>query len=202
MSERNGAERLARAWLRAIAGTSYVPMSRAELLEFLTDQARRLLAARGCTAAPVGAAVGAALVGVHLTDPVALERTLAVLDEHLRGWPPERLAATRRALAAGYARALRDRTLAGQEEIRDAVLVAQSEAEARFGAVFAAALIGIGIATTDGTIVEVNQSLADMLGYTPAELRGSRVEDYLQPDDLPRSRETYAQLLHGERGHL
>ena len=36
MNERSGAERLARAWLRAIAGTSYVPMSRAELLDFFS----------------------------------------------------------------------------------------------------------------------------------------------------------------------
>jgi diguanylate cyclase (GGDEF)-like protein/PAS domain S-box-containing protein len=208
MSERSGAERLARAWLRAVAGTSYVPMSRAELLEFLTDQAGRLLAA-GCPARPGAApwvqaaeAVGAALVRVHLTDPVALERTLAVLSGQLTAWPADRLAAVQRALAAGYARALRDRTLAEQEGIREALLLAQSEAEARFRAVFEGAPTGVGIATTDGTILDVNQSLCDMLGYARDEVRGHRVEDFLQPDDVPGSQEAFAELLHGDRDHL
>ena len=76
-------------------------------------------------------------------------------------------------LAAGFARALRDRTFSQQERIarsawqaRDEVEQALRDSEARFRAVFTGAAIGIGIAGVDGRIIDVNQAFADMLGYS------------------------------------
>jgi diguanylate cyclase (GGDEF)-like protein/PAS domain S-box-containing protein len=187
----DGAESLARDWLDAVAGTSYVPMSRPELLAYLTGLAREL-----SLSDVDGVAAGAALVAAHLTEPAALQRSLAVLAAHGVG------EAVRHAVAAGYARALRDRTLTEQEEIRDALIAAHSEAEARFRALFAGAPTGIGIAALDGTVLDANRSLAEMLGYTPEEVRRRRVDDLLHPDDLPDSERAYRDLRGGARDHM
>ncbi|GII21019.1 GGDEF domain-containing protein [Planosporangium mesophilum] len=195
-----------------MAGTSYVSMSRRELHSYLSGLASRLLsAATAETFEPsVGYEVGAALVDAHFTLPTSLDRTLCVLAEQLSGaGTPARASALQSALAAGYAQALRDRTLAEQEEIRAAAMLARSEAEAarwsseaRFQAVFAGAVIGIAIADIDGSIIDVNQTTCDMLGYTPAELRQLAVERFIHPDDAPGVRDAYQDLLRGEREHF
>ncbi|MCE0446608.1 PAS domain-containing protein [Streptomyces tricolor] len=73
------------------------------------------------------------------------------------------------AMAAGYAQALRERTLAEQEAIAQAALRAQGvvaqalhASEARFRAVFEGAAIGIGIADLDGNVLQVNEALLRM----------------------------------------
>ena len=127
---------------------------------------------------------GAALVEAHLTEPRALDWSVQALGDRFAAPGPagpvadrpttaERVAALQGALAAGFARALRDRTFAQQERIarsawqaRDEVEQALRDSEARFRAVFAGAAIGIGIAGVDGRIIDVNQAFADMLGYS------------------------------------
>src|SRR5690606_10243215 len=101
-----------------------------------------------------GRAVGAALVGAHCTDPEALSRSLDCVDAYLvlycggdgdREALRARSARLQHAMAAGFAQALRERTLAEQEAIAQAALRAQGvvaqalhATEARFRAVFQA----------------------------------------------------------------
>jgi diguanylate cyclase (GGDEF)-like protein/PAS domain S-box-containing protein len=205
-------ERIARAWARAIAGTSYVPLSRRELQAFLTKLASNLVTAVTAeTFEPtLGYEVGGALVKAHFTQPESLDRTLCVLTEQLgKAGEPARVMALLSALAAGYAEALRDRTLSEQEEIRAAAMLAQFEAEAarwaseaRFQAVFAGAVIGIGIADIDGKIVDVNRTVCDMLGYTPEEFRQLTVEEFIHPNDAPGVWDAYRDMVRGDRDHF
>jgi diguanylate cyclase (GGDEF)-like protein len=127
-----------RAWLRAVLGTSYVPMTRSAVQEYLHGLAHRLMAAalaEPFTPSP-GYQVGVDLVSAHLAAPEALGRTIEVLNDRLLvelnldgAVARERVSGLLGALASGYARSLRDRTLDEQESIRRAALVAREEAE-------------------------------------------------------------------------
>ncbi len=206
VSTQAGREGFTRAWAEAVIGTSYVPMDLGEVQQYLaglTDRLADALAAGRFSATPAYE-VGIALVNAHFTGVETLSRTIAVLgDRFLTDFAADadpaveresrsRLAVLQGALAAGYADSLRRRTLDEQEAIRDAVLVARHEAEqalraseARFRAVFTDAAIGIGLADLDGRILDVNQSLADMLGYTAEELCKATPTDFVHPDDAP-----------------
>lgn len=116
-----------------------------------------------------------------------------------------RLAGLQGALAAGYATALRERTFSQQERIarsawqaRDAVEQALRDSEARFRAVFTGAAIGIGIADTDGQIIDVNQAFAGLLGYTAAEMRRINVASLFHADDAAGMWELYQEILAGK----
>ncbi|HLL68617.1 MAG TPA: EAL domain-containing protein [Micromonosporaceae bacterium] len=205
------AERIARSWAVAIAGTSYVSMGGLEIQDFLTGLAGRLIRAVDAASfdPSVVHEVGATLVAAHFTQPQTLDRTVVVLAEQFPDAPTERLAAILGTLAAGYAEALRDRVLDEQEDIRTAALWAQARAEharwaseARFRALFAGAAIGMGVGTVDGRIIEVNQALCDMLGYTVDELRARRMEEFIHPDDGPEVWQTFFKLISGDRDHF
>ncbi|MFD0786236.1 putative bifunctional diguanylate cyclase/phosphodiesterase, partial [Micromonospora azadirachtae] len=110
---------------------------------------------------------------------------------------------------AGFARALRDRTFLQQERIarsawqaRDQVELALRDSEARFRAVFTGAAIGIGIADVDGRIIEVNQSFADMLGYSVDELRQVDVTSLFHADDAAGMWKLYQGLVEGKRDSI
>ena len=92
----------------------------------------------------------------------------------------------------GYAQALQDRTRAEQEQITAAAFAARVAAEqarwnseARLEAVFAESVIGIAVAEIDGTILEVNRALCDMLGFTAAEITGRTVLGVRPPRRRP-----------------
>jgi diguanylate cyclase (GGDEF)-like protein/PAS domain S-box-containing protein len=202
------AERMARAWSLAIAGTSYVSMNGLEVQDFLTSLATRVIHA--LTAEVFDPAdvreVGSTLVAAHFTEPTTLELTMAVLSEQFGNAPAKRVAQIQGALAAGYALALRDRVLDEQEEIRTAALWSQARAEegrrvseARFQAIFAGAAIGMSVSTIDGQIIEVNQALCDMLGYSSDELRAMSFGDFVLPEDPPVAAGMYEELLAGGR---
>ena len=96
------------------------------------------------------------------------------------------------ALSAGYAQALQDRTRAEQERITAAAFHARAAAEqarwaseARFEAVFADAVIGIGMADLSGTILEVNRTMCEMFGATREELIGQKFWTHVHPADAP-----------------
>jgi diguanylate cyclase (GGDEF)-like protein/PAS domain S-box-containing protein len=205
------AERVARAWALSIAGTSYVSMGGREVQDFLTTLAARLI--RVLTAEkfepPIAHEVGATLVAAHFTQPETLERTIAVLAEQFARAPQKRVAEIQGALAAGYAQALRDRVLDEQEEIRTAALWARARAEearwsseARFRAVFVGAAIGMSISGVDGNVMEVNEALCEMLGFTEEELIARRADDFIHPDDAADAWEQYGQLIAGERDNM
>ncbi|GAB7037954.1 hypothetical protein JCM9533A_18040 [Catenuloplanes niger JCM 9533] len=132
-----GVASFARAWAKAISGTSYLPMSQGELEErlcALTLELRDALLAEPFSLRR-GYRVGGALVRAHVVSAEGLGRTVEVLDQRFvrdlgltdTGGRMARLLGT---VATGYARALRDRTLDEQESIRRAAMVSREEAEA------------------------------------------------------------------------
>ncbi|MGW4884282.1 putative bifunctional diguanylate cyclase/phosphodiesterase [Streptomyces murinus] len=211
--------RLTTIWSRALYPVTSTSLTRAEFEGQLLPLGRRLselLRARSFDA-DAAKAVGAALVEAHCTDPEALSRTLDCVDAYLvlycGGDGPQdelrmRSSRLQHAMAAGYAHALRRRTLAEQEAIAQAALRAQGvvaqalhASEARFRAVFEGAAIGIGIADLDGHILQVNEALLRMFGQSQQSLRGRRVQDWTHPDDAPQTWRLYDELVRGEREH-
>jgi diguanylate cyclase len=139
---------LARAWLaalavsgaEAIAARGGIPMDPSTARRFLTEQSAVLVAIllRSPFRPRQAAAVGHALVKADFVGADVLGRSLRVLilrlpalisaDVRVDVTPGDlehRVAAVTEALANGYVRALRDRTLAEQESIRRAELDAQ-----------------------------------------------------------------------------
>jgi diguanylate cyclase (GGDEF)-like protein/PAS domain S-box-containing protein len=208
-----GADRLARTWARAVEDTSFVPMDRPALVAFLRGLAADLLATFTADTfdRSVPLRVGAALVDAHFTETGSIERTLAQLSRSLAGTPEaaERLPLLLGGVAAGYARALQGRTRREQERISASAFAARTEAEqarwdseVRFRTVFAEAVIGIGLADTEGRVLEVNHALADMLGYAQDALRGETIWTFVHPGDVPGLWDRTKELLAGERNHL
>jgi diguanylate cyclase (GGDEF)-like protein/PAS domain S-box-containing protein len=206
-------------WASALAGTSHVPMSSAEVVELLGTLARDTVAiACGVPFEPQRAAdIGVALVAAHFVGGDALGRSLTVIGRNLRHavasgaaiggepGPDVRISAVQEHVAAGYVRALRNRTLSEQESIRRAEIEARRRAEEalrgseqRFRAVFTDAAIGIGLANLEGRIVEGNPAFARMLGYSLEEFVRLNVLDFILPEDAPGMWESYAALLRGE----
>ncbi|GAA4002862.1 cyclic Di-GMP phosphodiesterase RmdA [Allokutzneria multivorans] len=218
-SEQPACARFARTWVRSIAGTSYVSLSLAEteqLLLLYTERLVQALFAEPFRSTPARE-VGFHLVNAHFTGIETLSRSVALLgDELLSELGLEgderlqvRVAALQGALSAGYAQALRERTLDEQEAIRQAVLDARDAAEqarraseARFRAVFAEAAIGIAIGDVRGRIVEANASLQRMLGYGLDELRKRRARDFMLSDDAAEVWRLYNELVRGHREHF
>ncbi|MGW3729599.1 putative bifunctional diguanylate cyclase/phosphodiesterase [Streptomyces sp. NPDC000851] len=211
--------RFATIWSRAVFPATSTSLTRPEFEEQLLPLARRLsemLRARTFDAAE-GRAVGAALVDAHCTDPEALTRALDCIDAYLVLYCGEdgpqddlraRSARLQHAVAAGFAQALRERTLAEQEAIAQAALRAQGvvaqalhTSEARFRAVFEGAAIGIGIADLDGHVLEANQALLRMFGGSEQNVRGRNFREWTHADDAPQVWRLYEELVRGEREH-
>ncbi|MGW0465570.1 putative bifunctional diguanylate cyclase/phosphodiesterase [Streptomyces sp. NPDC003027] len=208
-------------WSRAIFPVTATSLTRAEFESHLLPLARSLSAAlhgRPFDTAPAHRA-GAGLVAAHCTDPDALSRTLGVVDSYLvlycgtaRDTPGEELRARcarlQHAMAAGFAQALRERTLAEQEAIARSALSARSAAEvalhateSRFRAVFDGAAIGIGIADLDGNVLEVNETLTRMFGGLEHHVRSRNISEWGHPEDGPHVWRLYDELVRGEREH-
>ncbi len=128
----------ARAWAKAVSGTSYLPMTQAQLEEMLQRLTDRL--AQALRAEPfdlrIGQQVGAELVQAHIASAEGLGRTVEVIQLRLvRDLDlvvddvEDRMARLLATVATGYARALRDRTLDEQESIRRAAMMARAQAE-------------------------------------------------------------------------
>ncbi|MGW5974244.1 putative bifunctional diguanylate cyclase/phosphodiesterase [Streptomyces sp. NPDC055186] len=211
--------RFATIWSRAVFPVTSTSSTRPEFEKQLLPLARRLneaLLARAFDP-DAGQAVGAALIRVHCTDPEALSRTLDCVDAYLvlycggdgdREDLRARSARLQHAMAAGFARALRKRTLAEQEAVAQAALKAQGAVaqalhatEARFRAVFEGAAIGIGIADLDGNVLQVNGALRRMFGLSEQGLRSRNVREWTHPDDAPQTWNLYDELVRGDREH-
>ncbi|MFE2231290.1 putative bifunctional diguanylate cyclase/phosphodiesterase [Streptomyces sp. JL2001] len=208
-------------WSRAIFPVTATSLTRAEFEGHLLPLARELRTAlhdRSFDTAPAHRA-GAALVAVHCTDPDALSRTLGVIDSYLvlycgteQDTHGEELRARcsrlQHAMAAGFAQALRERTLVEQEAIARSSLSARSAAEValhatetRFRAVFEGAAIGIAIADLEGNVLEVNETLTRMFGGLEHHVRSKNVSEWAHPEDAPHVWRLYDELVRGEREH-
>ncbi|MBE9374768.1 EAL domain-containing protein [Saccharopolyspora sp. HNM0983] len=208
--------RFAAAWAQTLLGTSYVPMTSAEVEGRLSGYTDRLVDALlgDPFDAAAARAVGADLVGVHFTSAESLARTADLIGAELLRlleldetpvWR-RRVAALQGALCSGFVQAARKRTLDEQEAIRQAVLDARDAvehalrtSEARFRAIFSEAAIGIGIAGMDGRILEVNDSLRRILDRPADELRRMSVPDLMHPEDTDGLWRMYQELVRGER---
>ena len=204
---------LAAEWARAVIDTSYVPMDLEETQAFLTVLAEQILELwqRLPFDPEPFRHIGSALVDGHFTHPDTINRTLAMLPRALLGNVVDagslsRIGVAQGMLAAGYTTRLQERTLAEQDEIRTASVIARSEAEmaaqaseARFRAVFAGAAIGIGLGDADGNILDANPALMKMLGYSLREMRRRNVADFMHADDAAKVWELYQQLILGMR---
>ncbi|WP_053753790.1 putative bifunctional diguanylate cyclase/phosphodiesterase [Streptomyces sp. MMG1533] len=211
--------RFATIWSRAVFPVTSTSATRPEFEEQLLPLARRLSEALRARIydADEAKAVGAALVTVHCTDPEALTRTLDCVDAYLVLYCGEdgiqedlraRAARLQHAMAAGFAHALRERTLAEQEAIAQAALQAQGvvaqalhATEARFRAVFEGAAIGIGMADLDGNILQVNGALLRMFGISEQTMRARNVMEWTHAEDAPQTWKLYEELVRGDREH-
>jgi diguanylate cyclase len=128
----------ARAWAKSVTGTSYMPLTHAELESFLKGLTVRLVEALYAEPFSVrrGYQIGAELVAAHVASAEGLGRTIEIIDLRLLrdlGLSGDdirdRMARLLGTVAVGYARALRDRTLDEQESIRRAAMVAREQAE-------------------------------------------------------------------------
>nr|WP_277879915.1 EAL domain-containing protein [Streptomyces gobiensis] len=214
--------RFATIWSRAVYPTTATSMTRAEFEEHLVPLAEQLRAALHSRPFDPTTArgVGAALVSAHCTSPDALTQVLGVVDAYLLLYcsdraalhPEEgraRCARLQHAISAGFARALQERTRTEQEALSRAALAAQAEiekalhdSETRFRAVFEGATMGIGIASMDGTVLDVNASLARMFGGCEELLRSRKVTSWVHPDDAPGVWRMYDELVRGHREHF
>ncbi|MDI2131577.1 putative bifunctional diguanylate cyclase/phosphodiesterase [Yinghuangia seranimata] len=217
-------DEFARQWAHSVQGTSYVPLPLADMQVYLRDLTRRLSSALGSEPFQPHEArsIGEALVAAHFTGTGTLERTFALIGAW---WPvlrerayaerhdPDayllRLIQIQGALAAGYAEALRTRTLHEQQSIHAAVLDARElteqalhTSEARFRAVFEQSGLGIAIGDVDGVILDVNPALAQMFGFHTDDLTGRQVRDFMLADDPGHVWQWYEELVRGEREHF
>jgi PAS domain S-box-containing protein len=76
------------------------------------------------------------------------------------------------------------------------------ESEVFFRTAFNNAAIGMCIYSIDGTFLEVNRALCDLIGYSEEELVNMHYLQITHPDDLARDIDTLKQLFAGELSNL
>ncbi|MEW6348397.1 MAG: PAS domain S-box protein [Thermodesulfobacteriota bacterium] len=72
------------------------------------------------------------------------------------------------------------------------------QSEEKYRSVFHNAALGINLKSPDGTFLEVNEALTNLLGYGSEELRRLSYLDITHPEDVPTSRDLHAALERGE----
>ncbi|MBI5579870.1 MAG: PAS domain S-box protein [Deltaproteobacteria bacterium] len=68
---------------------------------------------------------------------------------------------------------------------------------ARFRTAFENASVGMTLVSFDGIYLEVNEAMARIIGYSPADLIGKPVADFTHPDDLERRSGFLSDLISG-----
>jgi PAS domain S-box-containing protein len=77
------------------------------------------------------------------------------------------------------------------------IVIRVRNVERQFRAVVTVASEGIWTIDADGRTTYVNPHMADMLGYTPAEMRGRRFSEFVPPTGVPRAEEEFEKRRHG-----
>lgn len=206
---------LAQQWTNAIGTTAYVPMAPADIHRYLGDLVQRLAAALSGSMVDARAAseVGARLVAGGFTGQQSLSRTIEVLaralpaaaEDAAAGPLADRVVDLLGALVAGYTEALRHHIFDQQEEVMQALLIAQRDierdlraSEARFREVFNSSAVGIAISDPAGRIVQTNPSLEAILGCPADELSGLELSELFAPEDRPALQQRYQRVLVGQ----
>jgi diguanylate cyclase (GGDEF)-like protein/PAS domain S-box-containing protein len=216
--ETRGRSLLARKWAYLLLSTVFQPLPQSEF-------ERELLALLDGVCDDVygepfdttrSHAAGVRLVELGCTVDEVLPRTVDTLGRGLlaqQEFRPERYAErivlAVGALASGFAEANRRNTFEQQESIKLSLLKAVrdakwtvKESEARFDEVTMSVASGILIADLDGRLTRVNAAIAEILGYSSAELTGINLFDIVHPDYAPALREDYRDLLDGNRDRI
>jgi diguanylate cyclase (GGDEF)-like protein/PAS domain S-box-containing protein len=110
-----------------------------------------------------------------------------------------RLRAALDEMVAGFARALRDRAMRDRAE-RDRASRDQSAADPHYRAVYDHGAVGIGIATLDGLVLDLNPALQRMFGMDGPLDRPRPMSDFVHPDDLADALQRHRQLIKGDSG--
>jgi len=71
--------------------------------------------------------------------------------------------------------------------------------EERFRTLFESSPYGMNVVDGEGRVIEANAALADMLGYTRAELLRMRFVDFTHPEDAERQLKLHRELMSGDR---
>ena len=122
------------AWRHALRGAIFVPIPSAEQERFLTILSERIIGA--LTAEPpdgnVGYPIGVEMVEKGFSTPETLARTMTTMRRmlpELVGHDERRLTAFMESFTTGFAQAMIDRCLDGQEAVRLAALTATADAQ-------------------------------------------------------------------------
>lgn len=211
--------RVARAWAYQISHNSYIPLPSAkletELLGMVNQLFDTVLTEPFDPEAAFG--IGDRLVGMNCVGRPSFQRTMEVLGKALlnqrelhgvRGLPTK-VVRLLGAVAAGYADAMRQHTLAQQESLNRTIIAIGRDARAglhtvddRFAAVLDNSPTGIAVTTADGLFLRTNDALGRLFGYSPSEFAGLTVFDLLPPEDEPFVRTACAELVAGRRERL
>jgi diguanylate cyclase (GGDEF)-like protein/PAS domain S-box-containing protein len=167
---------LVTTWWRALAATGAGPVHTEPARELLARLVDALLS--GLVAPEfdpsAGAPIGVALADAGWTDTAVPLRSVQVLQPLAETFDQpdaqSRFALLGAALAQGHQRSLDQRRR-------------RPDQNARFRIVFDSADIAIAIGDTDGTLVDANRGLADMIGVQTEQLRGISIYDFAHPDD-------------------
>lgn len=85
------------------------------------------------------------------------------------------------------------------EKLVEKRTAALRESEERFRTVFEGAPIGIALISLDWEVLEANLALTQMLGYTPEALCRKPLRKFLHPEEIPKARALFEEMLRGER---
>jgi PAS domain-containing protein len=193
------------AWDQALTSAG-VPSGARDDTEGLAQQLARITEiwpTSVLAAERVGTELARCLVEAQATAPAVVQHAILLIGRlPLDGTVIARIQA---ALAATHAVAVQRRLLDQQEAIHQAAITARDraeqalrESEARFRALFGQAPVGIGIGDTNGRILDVNEALQRLFGYSLDEFTARQVEDFMHEDDAPHIWQDYMALVAGE----
>jgi diguanylate cyclase (GGDEF)-like protein/PAS domain S-box-containing protein len=195
--------RFASEWAELLTQSNY--LATAELRERLAGPTAALeRALRGDPDDPMLTeavkSIGLTLIAAGLSSPDALGQTVGLIGARLPvllGLPPRdetlaRVGAIQAAVATGFAAALSNGT--------KAELPVSPERDRWLRPVFGAAPLGIGVATTEGTVIEVNDVMAGLLGLPAIAVVGHDLASLLPVDQQQDVREALTQLRAGQAG--
>lgn len=82
-----------------------------------------------------------------------------------------------------------------------AALRAVAESDARFENLFQTAAEGVWVIDRDGNTTMVNEAAAAMLGYSPAEMMGRHMNEFMDPSEHSTAAENMKKRMNGVREH-